>query len=973
MAASVEEFVELLSSEQHVDIAKLRHLARHGIHASVRGEVWLYLLGVLSADKSHEMTSVRALYNTYDSLLTSCKVDEEVERKISEEANRIWRTRVQKRVAKSMVSDPSTSAASDNVKDETRDPSKAREKPRHRPLIPVKAMNLIGSDRTNAGTRESVEGHFTPAEMEQEASRQAFVRRVGNVVGVWIAQKSADKHEAILLRRRLRQEQQRRKTRGYTASTQANATDSPAQSPSADHSDVTLRHTPTRPSSLFCPSADRRPTLSGSFFSEAGSSSSSASARSSPGAAHDEKSRAKSRSEARPRDPSQSGDNPVLFDSDEDMSSGDASEDEIPFDPAMGMGIDDSPPDFDYPNGTSSPGLNSRKGSSSSRSRSRPGSHKGTPRLGTESILTDEDSDDGYEARTGLHSSRRSRYRTGSGSEGSHSGRSGQSASIGLGLNARDDRSETFDAGAGTTPRRHTTATASRSASARSGSWTPLRPSQHQVRSGYESPLRYSTAHRSASTSKTTRSMQMPAEGALSDRESRGDIDGEDDDDDGAASMASAPSSVPSALDPELSRLQRKLWAPHFVHLASPLVLVSLTKRVEAGVYFAFARLMELLGPSLLADLAQHLAIFHSLLRRTLPDLKAYFEEEGLDLTPFVARWLKSLMAGGGMALTLETKASGSGQITSTSGGSVMRLWDSYFSRLTTPEEEEVKQRQRAREEDDGTGKDYRQSQQAGDSSGEDEGALHSDQQASRTYARQRSPQIGVSNADGGKGRGTVPKGDQGSRSLPLSGEQEPASLHLYVCLAVLLHCRDTLEELDRSECESFLSNLPTDLDVDKILSEALNLRLSHKQAAAMSASRERQQKKKRKNSVRARGGSNGSASAAKSKSRSSKRPVQKNDDEDQDDDGGDDTATVRDEAEMMEVRRQAPAFHASVVDSDGESAIEDKTEANGHHQHHRRQRKDDDLLVEKLNDCDIDDTTSMTGEGDVDPFLQWR
>lgn len=38
------------------------------------------------------------------------------------------------------------------------------------------------------------------------------------------------------------------------------------------------------------------------------------------------------------------------------------------------------------------------------------------------------------------------------------------------------------------------------------------------------------------------------------------------------------------------------------------------------------------------------------------------------------------------------------------------------------------------------------------------------------------------------------------------------------------------LEELDRSECESFLRALP-DLEVEKILNEAANLRLSHRQA----------------------------------------------------------------------------------------------------------------------------------------------
>lgn len=67
-AASTEEFIEVLNAEQHVEIQKLRDYARHGVQAAVRGEVWLYLLGVLSDDKSQEMTSVRSKYMEYDSL-----------------------------------------------------------------------------------------------------------------------------------------------------------------------------------------------------------------------------------------------------------------------------------------------------------------------------------------------------------------------------------------------------------------------------------------------------------------------------------------------------------------------------------------------------------------------------------------------------------------------------------------------------------------------------------------------------------------------------------------------------------------------------------------------------------------------------------------------------------------------------------------------------------------------------------------
>lgn len=59
--------------------------------------------------------------------------------------------------------------------------------------------------------------------------------------------------------------------------------------------------------------------------------------------------------------------------------------------------------------------------------------------------------------------------------------------------------------------------------------------------------------------------------------------------------------------------------------------------------------------------------------------------------------------------------------------------------------------------------------------------------------------------------------------------------LHLYVCLAILMNCKDALEDLDRSETMSMLCSLPP-LDVDRvrkqmlttqIISDAVNIRLS--------------------------------------------------------------------------------------------------------------------------------------------------
>ncbi|WVO16191.1 hypothetical protein L204_103862 [Cryptococcus depauperatus] len=68
MSTVLKDWIDLLNAEQHVQVDKLREHARHGIAAPTRGEVWLYLLGVLSEDKTSEITSLIALNTSYQSL-----------------------------------------------------------------------------------------------------------------------------------------------------------------------------------------------------------------------------------------------------------------------------------------------------------------------------------------------------------------------------------------------------------------------------------------------------------------------------------------------------------------------------------------------------------------------------------------------------------------------------------------------------------------------------------------------------------------------------------------------------------------------------------------------------------------------------------------------------------------------------------------------------------------------------------------
>ena len=50
--------------------------------------------------------------------------------------------------------------------------------------------------------------------------------------------------------------------------------------------------------------------------------------------------------------------------------------------------------------------------------------------------------------------------------------------------------------------------------------------------------------------------------------------------------------------------------------------------------------------------------------------------------------------------------------------------------------------------------------------------------------------------------------------------------LHLFVCIAILINCSESLIELDISELKSFLQRLPQRMDMDEIISQAYNLKI---------------------------------------------------------------------------------------------------------------------------------------------------
>ncbi|CAD6885190.1 unnamed protein product [Tilletia controversa] len=86
-----QEFADVMQAEQLVDLQKLKDLARRGVPSEFRGEVWMYLLGVLAADTSNEESLIRERLAEYDSLNKS---NQKLEQTIRHECSRYYQRRL---------------------------------------------------------------------------------------------------------------------------------------------------------------------------------------------------------------------------------------------------------------------------------------------------------------------------------------------------------------------------------------------------------------------------------------------------------------------------------------------------------------------------------------------------------------------------------------------------------------------------------------------------------------------------------------------------------------------------------------------------------------------------------------------------------------------------------------------------------------------------------------------------------------
>mmetsp|Transcript_62860 Transcript_62860/g.149791 ORF Transcript_62860/g.149791 Transcript_62860/m.149791 type:complete len:289 (+) Transcript_62860:176-1042(+) len=82
MAATLEEYRDILIADTYVDLARLKMRAQHGIPSEIRAEVWKYLLDVSKPDKSEEVSTTKRLAENYWDMTETAQNDVETLRSV---------------------------------------------------------------------------------------------------------------------------------------------------------------------------------------------------------------------------------------------------------------------------------------------------------------------------------------------------------------------------------------------------------------------------------------------------------------------------------------------------------------------------------------------------------------------------------------------------------------------------------------------------------------------------------------------------------------------------------------------------------------------------------------------------------------------------------------------------------------------------------------------------------------------------
>jgi TBC1 domain family member 2 len=78
----LEEFRDIMYTDNFVDLSRLKTCALHGVPPEIRAEVWKYLLDVSKLDKSEEVSLSKMLVENYEEMAEASQNDMEILRKV---------------------------------------------------------------------------------------------------------------------------------------------------------------------------------------------------------------------------------------------------------------------------------------------------------------------------------------------------------------------------------------------------------------------------------------------------------------------------------------------------------------------------------------------------------------------------------------------------------------------------------------------------------------------------------------------------------------------------------------------------------------------------------------------------------------------------------------------------------------------------------------------------------------------------
>lgn len=210
------------------------------------------------------------------------------------------------------------------------------------------------------------------------------------------------------------------------------------------------------------------------------------------------------------------------------------------------------------------------------------------------------------------------------------------------------------------------------------------------------------------------------------------------------------------------------VYVPGLIHVCGMCMAVVYAQRQHepSDVYFLFKGSMEYLERSARArPVRSQVLSFMALVRHLLPDLHAHFESEELDPNRWATSWLQFRLVS---ELPLNC---------------VLRLWDAYLA----------------------------MSYRCAAAGALEKNGCHDLDSYASAVASDAAVRPSAADADA-------------AAAVAAVTTEDASDLHIYLCVAILAQCKDTLEELEAGEILSWLQHLPA-MDTDQLLASAQAIR----------------------------------------------------------------------------------------------------------------------------------------------------